>query len=73
MPSSRPARRPETRALGVFIAGTAVLALTWLFGFSLRAPIWSEDIENVRRSGLFRIYGGGSEDMVNTALLIMLL
>ena len=73
MPSSRPARRPETRALGVFIAGTAVLALTWLFGFSLRAPIWSEEIENVRRSGLFRIYGGQSEDMVNTALLILLL
>ncbi|MFN8506638.1 MAG: hypothetical protein U0547_03620 [Dehalococcoidia bacterium] len=72
MPSSRPART-ERVALIAFGAGATVLALTWLLGFSLRAPIWSEDIENIRRSGLFRIYGGDAINMVNTALLMLLL
>lgn len=73
MPSSRPTPRTERLALIAFGAGVGVLALTWLLGFSLRAPIWSEDIENIRRSGLFRLYGGQAINMVNTGLLMLLL
>ena len=73
MPSSRPTPRTERLALIAFGAGVGVLALTWLLGFSLRAPIWSEDIENIRRSGLFRLYGGEAINMVNTGLLMLLL
>lgn len=82
------ASRRERRSLMLFAGGALVLAATWLLGFTLRAPIWSETYENVQRSGIFRMFGrtedirvgtqtvrlqGTSGDMVNILLLILLM
>lgn len=88
MPKAQPsatASRPERRNAVVFWMSLGALGAAWLFGFSLRAPIWSESIENVRRSGVSTIFGeivsvkvngvpqrfqGSASDLVEIALLL---
>src|SRR5690606_35688157 len=60
----------ERQALVVYTAALGVAALAWFLGFSHRGSIWSVDMELVRRSGIFNIYGNNVTELVNTFLLL---
>ena len=46
------------------------LCLTWLIGITLRARLWTVDIEIVRSSGIFRVFGLQVSDMVEVGFVI---
>ncbi|MBI2766049.1 MAG: hypothetical protein HYX53_09085 [Chloroflexi bacterium] len=73
MPTPRmPGNRRERQALTFFGISLVVLVGTWFGFFSLRAPIWSEDIKIIPVAGLFRIFGDRTSDLFSTFLLLVI-
>lgn len=58
------------RTEAVFGAATLALCATWLFGLTLRARLWTVDIDIVRSSGIFRVLGTQVSDMMEVGFVI---
>ncbi len=80
---SRPLNRrvtTEQRTVAVFVACTAVIVAVWLLGFSLRAPLWSDQTTVVRGetvkvlqvSGISNVFTDHIQSLLSTGLLIAL-
>lgn len=73
MPSARGRMlAPGRNAAFVFAAAVAVLSATWLFGFALRAPIWSVDTRMFQRPLMINVFEGGIQSLVECTLLVAL-
>ena len=80
MPSKRANRRTPGstqrsdwrawRTEATFAVLILALCLTWLIGITLRARLWTVDIEIVRSSGIFRVFGLQVSDMVEVGFVI---
>ncbi|MEO6398191.1 MAG: hypothetical protein ABIP13_06955 [Tepidiformaceae bacterium] len=80
MPSKRTKRPPaqaeqrwqwrDWRTEGTFAVAVLALCATWLLGLTLRARLWTVDIDIVRRSGIFRVVGSDVSDMMGVAFVI---
>ena len=55
---------------GAFAAATIALCVTWLLGITLRARLWTVDIDVVRFSGIFRVFGRQVSDMMEVGFVI---
>ena len=58
------------RTEAAFAVATLALCLTWLLGITLRARLWTVDIEIVRFSGVSRVFGRQVSDMMEVAFVI---
>lgn len=65
-------RADDRRALLTFAAALAVLCLTWLFGFALRAPLASIEFEWVQDPAIPRAFGFGLGTFFGLAALFAL-
>ncbi len=80
MPSKRvkkqPAQRPNRfnwrawKTEGAFAVAIVALCVTWLLGITLRARLWTVDIDVVRFSGIFRVFGRQVSDMIEVGFVI---
>lgn len=72
MPSRSPdsrLMRDERNALAAFVACALIVAGTWLFGISLRAPLWGDDLRLITDPGMSKFFPRIS-GMMTTALII---
>jgi len=58
------------RTEAAFLAATLALCVTWLLGITLRARLWTVDIEIVRVAGISRVFGRQVSDMVEVGFVI---
>ena len=58
------------RTEATFVAAVLALCLTWLAGITLRARLWTVDLDIVRRSGIFRVFGVQVSDMMEVGFVI---
>ncbi len=70
MPSSRALLLPWPRT--IFVGAVAAFSLTWLFGLSLRAPIATVPLFNVRNAGLSRVIGNDFTTLVEVVVVLLL-
>jgi hypothetical protein len=80
MPSTRTSRTlsREQKTIAVFAGCVAVLLAVWLFGFSLRAPLWSdrttvvngETVRVLRVSGISNVFTDHIQSLVTAGMLI---
>ncbi len=61
---------PGRKAAAAFAAALAVLSAAWLFGFALRAPIWSVDTRMFQRPLMVAVFEGGIQSLVECTLLV---
>lgn len=52
-------RLVERQAMVMFVAGVAVIAATWLFGFALRAALWNTSEAIIRSPLMIKVYTNG--------------
>src|SRR5688572_25574619 len=73
MPSPRRSSllTPERRTIAIFTACALAVALTWLFGISLRTPLWTDDIVLLTNPGMSLSFPELS-GMMGTFTIIML-
>ncbi len=75
MPSSPPEPRwtSRERNAAVFAGGSAVVALGWLLGFSLRVPLWDADPAIIAKPlVLSLVFPGGLGEMFNLGFILAL-
>jgi len=80
MPSRPPNRRltREQRTIAVFVGCLAGLLAIWLFGFALRAPLWTdrtilvrgETVKVLQVSGISAVFTNHIQSLLSTGLLI---
>ena len=58
------------RTEATFAVATLALCVTWLLGITLRARLWTVDIEIVRAAGVFRVFGRQVSDMMEVGFVI---